>query len=103
MWVFFRVITSEEQFNFFSSVEKEAFCKRMVVFLRIKKLHLKNMKHLFCSRPCKGKTALNLVTTVEMQELLTSPVVREEKTVTNGAASQQALDSGTCTSVCDRM
>lgn len=43
--------------------------------------------------PCKGKTALNLVTTVEMQELLTSPVIREEKPVANGAAPQQALDS----------
>lgn len=53
------------------------------------------VKHTFCSRPCKGKTALNLVTTVEMQELLTSPVIREEKPVTNGAATQQALDSGT--------
>ena len=50
--------------------------------------------HLLSFRACKGKTAMDLVTTVEMKELLTSPVIKETKPVTNGTINQQALDSG---------
>ena len=37
---------------------------------------------------------MDLVTTVEMKELLTSPIIKEAKPVTNGMINQQALDSG---------
>lgn len=37
---------------------------------------------------------MDLVTTEEMKELLTSPIVKETKPVTNGAINQQGLDSG---------
>lgn len=50
--------------------------------------------HLYSFRACKGKTAMDLVTTVEMKELLTSPIIKETEPVTNGMINQQALDSG---------
>ena len=37
---------------------------------------------------------MDLVTTEEMKELLTSPIIKETKPVTNGMINQQALDSG---------
>lgn len=37
---------------------------------------------------------MDLVTTVEMKELLTSPIIKETEPVTNGMINQQALDSG---------
>ena len=38
---------------------------------------------------------MDLVTTEEMKELLTLPIIKETKPVTNGMINQQALDSGT--------
>lgn len=37
---------------------------------------------------------MDLVTTEEMKELLTSPIIKETKPMTNGMINQQALDSG---------
>ena len=45
-------------------------------------------------RACRGKTATDVVNTQEMKELLTSPIMREAKPVTNGAINEQASDSG---------
>jgi len=50
--------------------------------------------HLFSFRPCRGKTAMDLFCTEEMKQLLTSPIIKETKPVTNGTTNQQAVDSG---------
>jgi len=50
--------------------------------------------NLFSFRACKGKTAMDLVCTEEMKQLLTSPIIKETKPVTNGTTNQQAMDSG---------
>ncbi|KAJ7365528.1 hypothetical protein OS493_005640 [Desmophyllum pertusum] len=42
---------------------------------------------------CRGQTAIELVNTEEMRELLTSPVVKEAKSVTNGSVNQHTLEA----------
>lgn len=37
---------------------------------------------------------MDLVCTEEMKQLLTSPIIKETKPVTNGTANQQAVNSG---------
>lgn len=37
---------------------------------------------------------MDLVCTEEMKQLLTSPIIKETKPVTNGTTNQQAVDSG---------
>lgn len=37
---------------------------------------------------------MDLVCTEEMKQLLTSPIIKETKPVTNGTTNQQAMDSG---------
>ena len=51
--------------------------------------------HLFIClfRACRGQTAIELVNTEEMRELLTSPVVKEAKSVTNGSVNQHTLEA----------
>ena len=56
--------------------------------------HLTMLFIFLLSRACKGKTAMDLVDTQEMKEMLTSPIIKEAKPVTNGAINEQALDSG---------
>ena len=63
-------------------------------FTQISQAVVYSLIHLFSCRACKGKAAMDLVTTEEMKELLSSPIIKETNPVTNGTINQQALDSG---------